>query len=145
MYTSCAPPKNRRPRGNIVHLNTSSYSRPIIGPIVRFGPWQEEARFEKRDASSRSFTSGSRRENAGTRLSVPRPTRESCRRRLELGQIFIHTALSLSLSFSLSIRCCFTTRPYYISQPVFNGYRVIKLLPQAQLIQVFLTRYSNLI
>lgn len=127
--TQAAPPKNRHPR--------HPRERLTLEYLVLFSPhyrshctfWSGRKRFEKRDASSRSFTSGSRRSRKRRDALVGTATNsESCRRRLELGQIFIHTTLSLSIS---RVRCCFTTRPYYISQPVFNGHRVIKLLPRS--------------
>lgn len=128
--TQAAPPKNRHPR--------HPRERLTLEYLVLFSPhyrshctfWSGRKRFEKRDASSRSFTSYNGlavRENAGTRLLVPRPTRNRVEEDWNSAK-YLYTQLSLSIS---RVRCCFTTRPYYISQPVFNGHRVIKLLPRS--------------
>lgn len=94
--TQAAPPKNRHPR--------HPRERLTLEYLVLFSPhyrshctfWSGRKRFEKRDASSRSFTSGSRRSRKRRDALVGTATNsESCRKRLELGQIFIHTTLSL--------------------------------------------------
>lgn len=149
--TQAAPPKNRHPRHPREHP-TPEYL-DLFSPHYRSHCtfWSgRKRRVQKRDASSRPFTSGSRRsrKRRETRLLVPRPTRNRVEEDWNSAK-YLYTALSLSLSLSISrVRCCFTTRPSYISQPVFNGYRVIKLLLHSttQFIHAsFPSHYSNLI
>lgn len=126
--TQAAPPKkstSTESKRTSYTLNTLSYSRPIIGPIVRFGP-RRKRRVQKRDASSLVFYKWlSPFEKTQRRDWSDATNSESCTEDWNSAK-YLYTTLSIS-----RVRCCFTTRPSCTSQPVFNGYRVIKLLPRS--------------
>lgn len=98
--TQAAPPKNRHPRHPREHP-TPEYL-DLFSPHYRSHCtfWSgRKKRVQKRDASSRPFTSGSRRsrKRRETRLLVPRPTRNRVEEDWNSAK-YLYTALSLSLS-----------------------------------------------
>lgn len=98
--TQAAPPKNRHPRHPREHP-TPEYL-DLFSPHYRSHCtfWSgRKRRVQKRDASSRPFTSGSRRsrKRRETRLLVPRPTRNRVEEDWNSAK-YLYTALSLSLS-----------------------------------------------